>query len=188
MKVDADKLVYDARIENHSGRNRGKTHIFTPRGEYVGNTELVKYQDDNEMETNLKVQKPEDVNWTKMLSGQEVSDVGEQEVPDFNEDFLDKPDRDDIEEYRENYWVQLEDERYEVHLENLYSDTPATLQVLGSGEREEFIETAAEYALDLAYIEPRGRTESGSKEIWKQVLGNSFRAAETRGEEIDQEI
>ncbi|NMI89101.1 hypothetical protein GLU26_01175 [Nanohaloarchaea archaeon] len=188
MKVDADKLVYDARIENHSGRKRGKTHIFTPRGEYVGNTGLVKYQDDDEMEINLKVQKPDDVNWTKMLSEQEVSDVGEHEVPDFNEEFLGTPDRDDIEEYRDNYWLQLEDERYEVHLENLNSDTPATLQVLGSGDREEFVETAAEYAADLAYIEPRGRTESRSEEIWNQVLGDSFRAAETRGEEIDQEI
>jgi len=188
MKVDADKLVYDARIENHSGRKRGKTHIFTPRGEYVGNTGLVKYQDDDEMEINLKVQKPEDEEWLDFIPDDTISGAGEHEVPDFNEEFLGTPDRNDIEEYRDNYWVQLEDENYEVHLENLNSDTPATLQVLGSGDREEFVETAAEYAADLAYVEPRGRTESGSKEIWRQVLGDSFRAAETRGEEIDQEI
>ncbi|EGQ42739.1 MAG: hypothetical protein J07AB43_07270, partial [Candidatus Nanosalina sp. J07AB43] len=95
------------------------------------------------------------------------------------------PDREDIDDYRDSYWIQFED-GYEVHIENMKSDTATTLQVLGSGDREDFVETAAEYAADLAYVEPQG--DGGDEQVWKDVLEESLEAAERRGEEIGQEI
>jgi hypothetical protein len=190
MSFDPEKLVHDPRAEELNDRTVGRDFIFTPRGEYVGESRVNIYQDDsNELEIRVKAEPRGQDEWTDFLSGQEVVETGTNEVPGFDENFLGEAERGDIDSYRENRWAQFQDDRYDVHVENIGGEVPGVLQVYGDGDAQEFVDAAASYAADLAYVNLEagsGHGNSGTEEIWSEVFADSLHQASERRKKIIQ--
>ncbi|MFB6115873.1 MAG: hypothetical protein ABEK10_00010 [Candidatus Nanosalina sp.] len=195
--IDSDNLVMEPRYEQHRGSEIGRTVVYTPEGEYLLDVEVSETGIDPHFSMVMDAGVVDKGVFGEILREEDVHDVISltDKVPEesflgdvSDPDFYNSP----AESGMEVVCYSIEDDEWNVHLENPLTDYPARLMVDGSAEQaEEVKDVFSSYAGKVSvhslshsdrysrkgYILDESDISHWSEDDWRNVLDEALELA-----------